>query len=344
MSSRGRVLAGAALAALLAACSDGRTPLVVYSPHGRDLLQLFEGDFERANPGIDLRALDMGSQEVYDRVRSERANPQADVWFGGPDAIFARAAAEGLLAPYRPSWAEAVPPASRAAGDLYFGTFRTIPALVWNRSTLAAGAAPRDWDDLLTERLRGRLLVRDPMASGVMRTVFAYVLARSVAETGSTDRGYAWLARLDAQTKQYAANPALLFEMLARGEGDVTIWELTDVLLHRAAGDPIDWAIPRSGTPVIDDSIALVAGAPHRAAAVAFLEYAGSAPAQMLAAERVFRLPARTDLPAERLPAWAREVLAQLVVADYDHALAREQGPAWMATWDQTVRGRGATR
>jgi iron(III) transport system substrate-binding protein len=344
MSSRGRVLAGAALAALLAACSDGRTPLVVYSPHGRDLLQLFEADFERANPGIDLRALDMGSQEVYDRVRSERANPQADVWFGGPDAIFARAAAEGLLAPYRPSWAEAVPPASRAAGDLYFGTFRTIPALVWNRSMLATDVAPRDWDDLLTERLHGRLLVRDPMASGVMRTVFAYVLARSVAETGSTDRGFAWLARLDAQTKQYAANPALLFEMLARGEGDVTIWELTDVLLHRAAGDSIDWAIPRSGTPVIDDSIALVAGAPHRAAAVAFLEYAGSAPAQMLAAERAFRLPARTDLPAERLPEWARQVLAQLVVADYDHALAREQGPAWMATWDQTVRGRGAAR
>ncbi len=240
MKPRLLVLASAAIAALATACSDGRTPLVVYSPHGRDLLQLFEADFERANPGIDLRSLDMGSQEVYDRVRSERANPQADVWFGGPDTIFARAAAEGLLAPYRPSWADSVPPASRAAGDLYFGTFRTIPALVWNRDTLPADAAPRDWDDLLGERLRGRILVRDPMASGVMRTVFGYLLARSVGETGSPDRGFAWLARLDAQTKQYAANPALLFEMLARGEGDVTVWELTDVLLHRAQGDPID--------------------------------------------------------------------------------------------------------
>jgi iron(III) transport system substrate-binding protein len=344
MRRRAAVLTGAALAALALACSDGRTPLVVYSPHGRDLLALFEADFERANPGIDLRALDMGSQEVYDRVRSERANPQADVWFGGPDTIFARAAAEGLLAPYRPSWADAVPPASRAAGDLYFGTFRTIPALVWNRDTLPADAAPRDWDDLLAARLEGRLLVRDPMASGVMRTVFGYILARSVAETGSTERGFAWLARLDAQTKQYAANPALLFEMLARGEGDVTVWELTDVLLHRAQGDPIDWAIPRSGTPVIDDSIALVAGAPHRAAAVAFLEYAGSAPALALAAERVYRLPARTDLPAEKLPEWARQVLAQLVAADYDRALAREKGPEWMARWDQTVRGKGAAK
>ena len=340
-----RKLAVAALASLsLGACSDGRTPLVVYSPHGRDLLALVEREFELAHPGVDLRYLDMGSQEVVDRLRSERANPQADVWFGGPDAIFARGAADGLLAPYRPSWAEAVPEASRGADDLYFGTFRTIPALVWNRTTVGDAEAPRDWDDLLGERFRGRLLVRDPMASGVMRTVFAYRLARAVAETGSPAPGFAWLGRLDAQTKQYAANPALLFEMLVRGEGDATVWELTDVLLHQEAGEPIGWAIPRSGTPVIDDAVGLVAGAPHRAAAVAFLEYVGSAEAQTLAAERVFRLPARTDLAAERLPAWAREVLAELVVASYDEALAERHGPEWMAEWDREIRGRGGAR
>jgi len=42
------------------------------------------------HPQIDVRWLDMGSQEVYDRIRSEAANPQADIWFGGPDTIFAR--------------------------------------------------------------------------------------------------------------------------------------------------------------------------------------------------------------------------------------------------------------
>src|SRR5207244_515317 len=87
--------------------SDGRTPLVIYSPHGRDLLTLLERRFEQLHPGVDVRWLDMGSQEVYDRVRSERANPQADVWFGGPATIFARAAADSLLEPYRPSWAGA---------------------------------------------------------------------------------------------------------------------------------------------------------------------------------------------------------------------------------------------
>src|SRR6266851_9715373 len=74
-------LIGAALLLVLTACSrDSRTPLVIYSPHGRDLLSLFEHRFEALPPDIDVRWLDMGSQDVYDRVRSERANPQADVW------------------------------------------------------------------------------------------------------------------------------------------------------------------------------------------------------------------------------------------------------------------------
>jgi ABC-type glycerol-3-phosphate transport system substrate-binding protein len=78
---------------LLAACApDRRIPLVIYSPHGRDLLTLLAGRFEQLHPDVAVHWLDMGSQEVYDRLRSERANPAADVWFGGPATIFARGA------------------------------------------------------------------------------------------------------------------------------------------------------------------------------------------------------------------------------------------------------------
>jgi iron(III) transport system substrate-binding protein len=54
----------------------------------------------RVHPGIDLQWDDMGSTEVLDRVRAERDNPQADVWFGAPAELFERAAREGLLEAY----------------------------------------------------------------------------------------------------------------------------------------------------------------------------------------------------------------------------------------------------
>jgi iron(III) transport system substrate-binding protein len=301
-----------------------------------------EKSFEAKNPKIDVRWLDMGSQDVYDRVRSEAANPQADVWFGGPQSIFAQGAAEGLLTPYRPSWADAVPAASRNPQNLYFGTYRTAPVLVYNRQAVPEDQAPRDWDDLLAPRFRGKVLIRDPLASGTMRTLFGMILARSQSETGSLDRGWQWLLRLDAQTKDYSQNPALLFEKLNRREGLVTVWELTDILWQQQRGAPLGYRFPTSGTPVIDDSIGLVRGARHPAEAKAFIDFVGSPEGQELAARQSFRLPARTDMPAERLPEWAQRVLAALVPAKVDGALVAAHGKEWMIAWDRTVRGQGA--
>ena len=329
------------LAALAAGCGDGRTPVVVYSPHGRDLLLLMEKSFEAKHPDVDVRWLDMGSQEVYDRVRTEAPNPQGDVWFGGPQSIFSRGVAEGLLDPYRPSWADAVPATSRAGADSYFGSYRTAPVLVYNSQAVRREEAPDDWDGLLDPRWKGKILIRDPLASGTMRTLFGMILDRSLKQTGSLDRGWQWLRALDAQTKEYAQNPALMMEKLNRQEGLVTVWELTDILWQVKRGAPLGYKFAKSGSPVIDDSIGLIKGARHPAAAKAFIEYVGSFEAQELAARDSFRLPARTDIPPERLPDWARGVIRDLIPADVDWPLIARNGQAWMATWDRTVRNQG---
>lgn len=54
----------AALALVAWGCGrDPRTPVVVYSPHGRDQLKLLEAAFERWRPDIDVRWLDMGARK-----------------------------------------------------------------------------------------------------------------------------------------------------------------------------------------------------------------------------------------------------------------------------------------
>ena len=330
------------LALVLPSCRrDTRTPLVLYSPHGRDLLGLVEKTYEAAHPEIDVRWLDMGSQEVYDRVRSEKANPQADVWYGGPNTIFARGARDGLLVPYRPAWADAIPAASRARGDSYFGLYRTPAVIVYNRAAIPEAEAPRDWDDILAPRFTGKVLIRDPLASGTMRAIFGMFLMRSLAATGSTDSGFAYLARLDAQTREYVVNATLLLEKLGRREGIVTLWDLPDALLEIRRGLPLAVVFPTSGTPVIDDAVGVVSGAKHAPQARALVDWLGSVEAQRLAADRAFRLPARTDIPAAELPEWARDVEKKLVAAPIDWDRLEREGPGWMATWDRTVRGRG---
>lgn len=340
------ILTALALALVLlggTGCGDERTSLVVYSPHGRDLLELLEDAFEAKNPNVDVQWLDMGSQEVYDRVRSEASNPQADVWFGGPAQIFARGAEEGLLEPYRPAWVAAVSAESRHPEDLYFGAYRTAPVLVYNTDEVAEADAPTDWDDLLDPRWDDEILIRDPLASGTMRTMFSMIIARSIRDTGSPDAGFEWLRQLDAQTREYIQNPALMMQKLIRGEGLVTVWELTDMLLQQQRGNPLDFKFPTSGTPVIVDSIGLVAGAPHPKVAKAYIDFVGSREAQELAARTALRLPARNDLPAEKLPEWAREVMRELVPAELDWQLIEQNGDDWMRTWNRQVRGQGGT-
>lgn len=300
-----------------------------------------EKAFEAENPQVDVRWLDMGSQDVYDRIKSEAANPQADVWFGGPQTILGRAAREGLLAPFRPSWADAIPPESQGPDDLFFASYRTAPVLVYNSKAVSEADAPHDWDDLLDPRWKGKILMRDPLASGTLRTVFGMVLSRSVEETGSPERGFSWLRRLDAQTKEYLQQPALMIEKLNRQEGLVTIWELTDLLWQRKRGSPLAFLFPASGTPVIDDSLGLVKGARHPEEAKAFIEFVGSPEGQALAAREAFRLPARTDMPAEQLPDWAREVLRDWKPAPVNWDLIEKHGQEWMATWDRSIRGKG---
>jgi iron(III) transport system substrate-binding protein len=331
-----------ALLVLLTACSrDHRTPLVIYSPHGRDLLTLFQRRFEQLHPDVVVHWLDMGSQEVYDRLRSEASNPQADVWFGGPGTIFARGARDSLLAPFRPGWAEAVAPHERGPGDLYFAAYLTPAVLLYATGAVKPEQAPHDWDDLLDPQWKGKVLIRDPLASGTMRAVWGMIIERGWKTTGDTATGFEWLRRLDGQTKEYVLNGTLLNQKLVRQEGLVSIWDLPDILLSKRDGLPLDYVFPKSGTPVIEDAIGVVRSAPHAEMARAFVEWVGSPAAQLLAAREVYRLPARRDLPADSLPEWARAVFREMRVADVDWDVLAAHGDEWMRRWDESVRGKG---
>ena len=46
---------------LVSGCtSDDRTSLIVYSPHGKEMLRAYEDAFELAHPDVDIRWIDMG--------------------------------------------------------------------------------------------------------------------------------------------------------------------------------------------------------------------------------------------------------------------------------------------
>jgi iron(III) transport system substrate-binding protein len=345
LNRSGRLAAVAALA-LAAACGggggDGGQVVTVYSPHGREMLQAFEKRFEALHPGVDVQTIDMGSQEVFDRIRSERANPQADVWWGAPAPLFQQAAQDSLLERFVPTWAGSLPADAKHPQGLWHGNYLTPEIIAYNSAVIPAGQAPQDWDDVLDPKWKGKVLIRDPMASGTMRTIFGMIIDRSLRTTGDTAQGFAWLRRLDGQTREYVLNPTLLYQKLARQEGVVTLWDLPDIEMIKAQHNyPIDYVIPRSGTPLLVDAVAVVRGAPNAEMARQFVEFIGSDAALVPAAREFFRLPARNDFPADSLPERLRAVQRQIRAEPIDWNRLQQQGPAWMRYWDEHVRNQG---
>ena len=328
---------------ILSSCSqenNGKQSLIIYSPHGKELLAYFEDRFEEKFPEVNVKWLDMGSQDVLDRLRSEKENPQADIWWGAPSDLFQQAEDEKLLDSYKPTWYQAILEEAHSSRDFWYGTYETPEVIAYNSAVLKPEEVPQDWDDLLDPKWKNKIIIRDPLASGTMRTIFCTMILKAIQEQGSPDSGYAWLMKLDANTKTYVPNLTMLLQKLARQEGWITLWNMPDIELQRARYQyPLDYILPMSGTPVVTDGIALVAKANNKKVAVHFYEFVTSKESLIQAAKLFYRLPCRKDISQNKLPEWFRKTSIKVLPVNWK--ILRKNSRKWMRYWDENIRNKG---
>ena len=331
------------VSALLFSCNRGSGPtkrkLLIYTPHGQDLLKESIARFRAVHPDVEVQFLDMGSREVLERIRAERNRPQADLWWGAAHMTFQTAADENLLATYRPTWATAIPADARDSQDRWYGTFKTPEVIVYNTDAVKPEEAPKDWDDVLDPKWRDKILIRNPNPSDSMRAIFGAMIWRFYKDTGSPQQGYEWLRRLDANVKEYTVDGTLMMQKLVRREGVITLWNLPDVWIYKEQrGFPVGYVFPTSGTPVITDGIAIVRGAPNEEDAKRFYEFVNTPESLILAAKKYYRIPVRNDLDRTQLPAWMNEPVNEMQI---DWNVMRKQINEWLSHWDLEIRGKG---
>lgn len=313
--------------------------LLIYTPHGQDMLRDFVGRYKQLHPDVDVQFLDMGSRQILERVTVERNRPQADLWWGASHTTFQTAAEQNLLAEFRPSWANDVEAAARDQNNRWFGTYETPQVIAYNSEAVSASDSPRDWDDVIDPKWRDKVLIRNPTPSDTMRTIFGAMIWRFYKESRSPQQGYEWLRKLDANVHEYTADGTLLMQKIGRREGLITLWDMPDVRLFKEQkGLPVDYTIPASGTPVVIDGIAIVRGAPNEEEAKRFYEFVTSEDNLVYTAHKYYRLPIRESLDRTKLPAWMNEPFIRMPL-DWD--LLRKEGGDWLKYWDTEIRGRG---
>jgi len=321
-----------AIVLMLTACSS-REVVIVYSPHGPDILSDYEKRFEAAHPEVDVQWLDLGSKTIFQRVRAERNRPAADVWWGAPATMFIQAADEGLLAEYKPTWAGAVPAQYRGENNEWYGIYASPLGIAYNTGGNSDDTVPQAWDDLLAPEWHNKITIRQPLESGTMRTFIGATIMRE----GGVEEGLAWLRKLDAATEAYMPNPQQLYDHMKRNPELITVWLMPDIALQRERhGYPLKTYIPPQ-TPVILEGIAIIEDAPNREWAERFYEFVTAPDALVHQAEEYWKAPVRIDLDRATLPEWLAQRETDILEINWREFAQKEED--WANLWREKVKG-----
>lgn len=337
-----------AIAALLAtACThqpvekDATQNLIIYTGRDKDEVAMVVDLFIQKNPKYKgkVDTLTLGAQAALERLKAEKANPQAGFLWGGTQQGLQQAANEELLAPSAPDNAGLIDASRKDAKGRWFAEMLLPEVIVYNHDLLKPDQAPKDWDDLITPTFKGKIVIRDVMPSGTMRTIYSAMMVRQSAITGSPDAGYAWLRKLDANTASYTPSPDDMYFNIDRGVGTVTLWNLQDALIQPLKNNrPWSYVIPTSGVPVLLDGVGVVNNPKSMQAALDFENFLLEPKLQLQLAKDYYQIPAM-QLPDADKPEWLAKLNIKEMKIDWDAMSAKQN--EWMNYWAQNIKGKG---
>jgi len=290
-------------------------------------------DFEE-NTGIKVAFTRLSAGEIVARVRAERENPQASLWFSGAAENFIQAAREGLLAPYQAVGIETISPNNRPEDDMWTPVSQSPLVLVYNEQILAETDAPppTGWQSFADPAYaEAGLALAHPSSAGTAYTVLATIM-----QIFGEEPGFDLFKRADANVVQYTRSGVAPLRMAANGEiglGTVFLHELETTL---AEGYQISYVFPEEGTGFELNAAALVANGPpgEMEAARRFLDWIITPQGQQ-AMGKVFRAPIVPGLPRNS-KMQADISTARLI--DYNFVWAGENRARLLERYEREIR------
>jgi len=308
------LLGVSALAPHRAAAEDA---LVMYCSVDESWCRGMTNAFQKET-GIRVDMTRMSAGETYARLRAEKENPRADIWWGGTGDPHLQAAEEGLTDAYDSptlpklrDWAQRQAERShhRTVG-IYLGAL----GFGYNKEEIAARklAAPACWADLIKPEFKGEVQMADPNSSGTAWTMLA-TMVQLMGEQPAFD----YLKKLHRNINEYTKSGAAPAMAAGQGETLVGIAFQHDVIYVAKQKKPVQVVSPCEGTGYEIGSMSLVKGARHPEVARRFYEWALTPAAQQLGAQfGSYQIPSN---PATAVPPEAPD-LSKIKLIDYDFA------------------------
>lgn len=224
--------------------------------------------------GIQVRVYRSGGEATMRRflVEQSAGTVQADVITTSDPAAFNDLARAGKLMKFTPSEASTVLASAKSADGTWIA--QRLNMIVPAYRTDRVKNPPKSFADLADARFKDQMVMADPAF-----TSFSYL----VVQTLSHSLGWEYFSRVAANGVMLVKGHAQVSGALESGERSVAL-EADAGQLYRAIkkGAPIKLVAPTDGVFLIDSPMAIPVGAPHPAAAKAFLAFNLSVDVQKL--------------------------------------------------------------
>lgn len=263
--------------ALAAGKDEGR--LLIYAGLMEDHAIAATKAFEKET-GIKTEFVRMSSGETLARVRAEKDNMTASVWYGGPIDAFVAANEEGLIEPYKSPIAEQIPNKFKDPNGVWTGIYVGYLGFVGNKELLEEIGAkmPGSWEELLKPEYKGELVTAHPGSSGT-----AYTMLATIIQLKGEKEGMKYMQNLNKQIRQYTKSGTAPGRMVGMGETAIGVTFLHDAIKYRKEGyKDIIISAPKEGTGFEIGGVAVLKNGPNQEAAKKFVDWALSKEAQEL--------------------------------------------------------------
>jgi iron(III) transport system substrate-binding protein len=239
-------------------------------------------EFNKIYPGIIVNWVRLSSGESLTRLRNEAANPQFDVWWGGPVDSYIAAAQEGLLEPYESPNAVNLrdPKLMKAADNSWYGIYIGTLGFATNTNYLAEHpevSAPTSWDDLIKPEWQGQIMVAHPSSSGT-----SYTHLCTIIQTRGEEAAWEYERALAKNILQFTKSGSAPARFVGAGEAAVAIVFSHDAVKQIEQGLPLKLTFPAEGTGYEIGGTAMVKGAKNPELAKLWIDWALTPAAQEL--------------------------------------------------------------
>lgn len=292
------------------ASAEEKTKLVIYSPHGMELITEMEKQFEEANPTVDVIMTDIGGAEAKERIIAEKENPQANILYGGPSSFFYQLKNEEVLVPYEPAWAGNVDE-SNIGEDFAFSSPMVSPT-TFGINSEAGVEMPQSWFDLADEKYAGSIITAMPSSAAYSTCLSA--IAYMFDEKGTLDTdGKEWFENFAANIMESAKGDIQRDKLANNTDGAaVSMFVIPTWENYIKDGDTLEYNMnPEEGLVEIKDCIGIIAGTEKDeaklAAAQAFIDFAGSYETQLFLADEFNRVPTDAKAKQDAKAEWMSE-------------------------------------